>query len=384
MIWFCGERRDWRAASRALTMNDVGRATAVSGVISLGILGGILVAGLWPFHQPANAVAWLERENGVRFGRHGIVLSSITLRLPSADKSCSVEIWVRPGRPWQSGTLLALLDPGGPRTVSVHDDASDLVLKRDRVTGIDIDDVFSKPKWSLITIASASTRTAVYVDGVLARAVTGFSFCPDFDPQIVTGTSPATGQSWSGELRGLAIYGVELDALAVHSHYREWLGKGKPAIATSERLLALYTFNEGQGRAVRDRAGNGADLYIPERYSIPRQIFLEPFWSEFRPSRSYVKDVLINIAGFVPLGVWFYCYGSWIRPIRRAGLAAVILGALISLTIEVLQSYIPTRTSGTTDLITNTLGTYLGVLLCRSYAFGPLVRKILVMLDLTQ
>jgi len=83
-------------------------------------------------------------------------------------------------------------------------------------------------------------------------------------------------------------------------------------------------------------------------------------------SWGYWKGLLKNIIGFIPLGSCFYAYFSLVRHCKRPALITIILGATISLTIEVLQGYLPTRDSGTTDLITNTLGTYGGIMVCKA------------------
>ena len=112
------------------------------------------------------------------------------------------------------------------------------------------------------------------------------------------------------------------------------------------------------------------NLHIPEKYGVLDQIFLEPFWEEFSLSRSYWSAALKNIVGFIPFGFCFFaCLSA--RKVRRAALVTVILGTLVSLTIEILQASLPTRDSGMTDLFTNTLGAYIGVLACN--AIGPVL-----------
>jgi glycopeptide antibiotics resistance protein len=92
-----------------------------------------------------------------------------------------------------------------------------------------------------------------------------------------------------------------------------------------------------------------------------------------RTQHSYVKNVLINIAGFVPLGLVWSAYLSSVRRMRCAAAATVMLGFTVSFTIEILQASLPTRYSGMTDIITNTLGTCIGVALYHAIAL-PLAR----------
>ena len=148
-----------------------------------------------------------------------------------------------------------------------------------------------------------------------------------------------------------------------------WKENRQADLAKSQGVVALYLFNAGSGKVVRSQVGSSPDLLIPERFLVVHKWFLEPFWKEFRPGWSYWKDVAINVGGFIPLGFFFYSYFSLVRRIKHPAMVTIAVGFLVSLTIEVLQAFLPTRDSGTTDLITNTFGTVLGLIL-----FGWTVR----------
>ena len=87
---------------------------------------------------------------------------------------------------------------------------------------------------------------------------------------------------------------------------------------------------------------------------------------EFRPSRSYAYDLATNIAGFVPLGMVVFSYLAWTRTRWKAMLVATLFCGALSFSIEVMQYCVPSRGSGITDIITNTLGAGLGAMLVQS------------------
>jgi len=345
-------------------------------------LCGILVAGLWPFHSPRNQVHWLDKENGLRFGDYGTILSAGIFENASSDGlSCSLEIWLEPASPWKVGTLVAFYSPFPPQQFSLQQSHTDLALQRDiedshhqdQLAAMFVDKVFRK-KRLFVTVTSDGLNTAVYIDGHLLTRSLGFGLSiKDLTGKLIIANSPLQNDSWSGQLRGLAIYSSELNAAQVIQHYKDWTRKGKPAIAQNERALALYLLDEHSGTIIHNQAKSSIDLYIPERYLVVHQLFLEPPWKEFHRQRGYLNNVLINIAGFIPLGFCFCVYFSSARRLRSAAVATVIVGLVVSLTIEVLQAYLPTRDSGVTDVITNTLGTCVGVV-CYHAAALPLAR----------
>jgi hypothetical protein len=157
------------------------------------------------------------------------------------------------------------------------------------------------------------------------------------------------------------MYQTQLNANEVLAHYSTWTRTDRPAIGRDGHAFGLYLFDEHNGTVIHDQTGLGVDLRIPDKYQVLDKIVLEPFWSEFSISPSYWYAVCKNIIGFVPLGFCFYAWWSLVLRPKRAALATIALGTTVSITIEILQGFLPMRQSGTSDIITNMLGTSLGV-----------------------
>ena len=345
--------------------------------ICLIVLSGILVAALWPFHSPQNQVTWAGNENALHFGRYSTALSSGILALTTPDRpSFSVELWIEPDLTWTTGTILSFYRSSNNTLLSVRQNYTDLVLQysdKSRVAEVSVDDVFRKPR-AFVAITSNAQHTAVYIDGQLAQQAT--SFWPasgNLSAQLVLGDSPLRSTSWRGQLRGLAIYKCELTSAQVARDYSAWAEGQASLLDENTNILALYLFDEHTGKIIRDRIKPGIDLYIPRRYRVVDHLLFEPPWSEFRTQSNYLKDGLLNVAGFVPLGYVLSLYFIGVRKAKWSELGIILFGACVSFTIELVQAYLPTRYSGITDIVTNTLGTAVGVALYR-FTAAPLAR----------
>jgi VanZ family protein len=349
----------------------------ILGAVCALILWGLLVAALWPFNPiPPNEVSWLPAEDGLRFGDRATIYSSGVFDATRWDEEsfCSLEIWLQPDRAYanHSHTILVFYRADNPfqfRLTQYHDS---LFVRRDyrdqqnrlETAEIEIDHAFRRDEKVLLTITVGLRGTSVYRNGEFVDAFRRFGLsCKNLSGQLVLGSSPLFYETWQGSLLGLAIYNQGLTAEQVSKHYAMWTQKRASEAFKNDGAIAVYSFGERSGRTIRNGTGPGPSLFIPETFGVLHKRLLTPPWEEFSPDLGYVWDLVINIAGFIPFGFFVCAYLAWNRQWNRAAAMTIVSGGILGLTIEILQWFIPSRSSGVTDIITNTLGTGLGAML---------------------
>ncbi len=355
----------------------------------MAILIIILVTGLWPFNFfPRNAVAWLPDQNGVHFYGQGIISSHNRQQdhpFPFPDTSITLEIWLRPMT--ETGNILTYSDSKTPDILSVGQWKSHLIIRSRtddpaaRKRGkpyqeIGLRNALLKNQDSFITITSGPEGSAVYVSDkladvyprhrLLARNTSG-------NVRLILGNS-STGESyWNGNLMGLAIYNRVLSADQVSRDYRSWRENDHAMIKRSDGLVGLYPFNERKRSIVHNEINANDTLTIPERFKPVQRKILSPFWPESLWNLSFISDVTTNILGFIPFG---FCFSAlFLKTVCQRRLASymivAILGMGISLAMELIQAYLPTRDSSLMDVMSNSTGTILGVVIFQILTQDP-------------
>ena len=347
-------------------------------VLCGGILCALFAVGLFPFQAPKNQVEWLDNRNGLQFSRFSSILSAVAFHAKAAnyDTPESIELWAAPNS-LRSTSTIASFDgsdhPGVGFLLRQYKDA--LVVRQhyvdnqavSRVEWLTVAKAVHEATPIFVTITLGKQGTSIYLDGVLGEAfATLGTSANNLTGRLVLANSPQANDSWPGQILGLAMYRSQLTPEQVAEHYESWTKTQQPVIREDEAPFAVYLFNERKGNIVRNQLDSAGDLIIPERYFVLHPRVFSSVVRDYRANRQYWQDIGVNLAGFIPLGFCVAIYLSEVYAIKRPAAATIAVGLLISLTIESLQVFLPTRSSGSTDLITNTLGTAIGVLFYRS------------------
>ncbi|MBQ2729238.1 MAG: VanZ family protein [Clostridia bacterium] len=85
-----------------------------------------------------------------------------------------------------------------------------------------------------------------------------------------------------------------------------------------------------------------------------RSVNFIPFYYDSDVGRFHLKEVIMNVLVFVPFGMYLKMLGASVGK-------SILIGFLCSLFFEIIQFIFAIGSTDVTDLITNTLGTVLGI-----------------------
>lgn len=358
------------------------------GALCLALCLTFLLVGLWPFEFfPENKVHWVGDPIGLRFRggsegldheAGGLAFTPHPLIGSVRNSSFSIEIKLRCNREPRSSVpgILVFCDEEKKPSLFLGQWKSCLIVRRFN------NDIPRGRKWKEASICSALTAGATrlitlvtnesgsvfYVDGKVQKRFPRLSLMPEPGSlgghYLLLGNTPESTNGWMGDILGVALYDRSLSDEEVMESYHSWGRSEEGVRKKKEGLFLHYGFQKISGEKVEDYSGRGNDLLIPSHAKFKSRV-LAPV-DIAAVSRGYlIRDVLINIIGFIPLG-FFLCIflaGRTNLSIPIIASAATLGGAAISLFIELVQSQIPVRTSSATDLMSNALGAGLGGLL---------------------
>ncbi len=349
--------------------------------MSVAVLSGILIFGLRPLgFNYSNGVNWIKDQPGIRFSEYGIAYTNPFIELIGGEISkpdeFSVEIALNPASYNKEGFnfIMALhngsdrhqLLMGQYRSWIILMNGDDYDHKR-RTKRIVVNIASRLPTTRFVTVTTGEAGTEIYLDGKLVRTKKDLTLnIPDGSKtRLLMGNAPNGKRSWQGDIYGLAFYGYRFTAQDAARHFDRWAQARNFSFAKKDKPFVLYVFDDKKGQRALDHAGGNHHLEIPSRMQVLEKKIFSPAWPVFKFNRNFIQDIVVNLAGFIPFG--FVLAATLIKLggtfKKHDVFITVSFCFAVSLIIEILQAWIPSRSSDILDLMLNTLGALTGAIM---------------------
>ncbi len=329
-----------------------------------GYLAIVIVACLWPFNFfQANLIGW-DSSGGLRFTPPAIAYMAGDVSAIKAVRKFSLLVHCsspEKGMSGRQGTILGYSINAERRNFAFEERVGGVIFRvysRGRRWPLEVrfpDDRKSPERW--IVVRYDGKILGGLINGKRIRDVNaGRLDFSGWDPSypLVIGNEGDGKSPWNGDVDTIAL----LDS----AWSFESLQHPAALIDRSSPLL-LLVFEGARESASADRSRlQPLSVTIPDRFKPARRVILE----KPRLSISDLPDILINIIGFVPLGFFTTLAFRPASPRDRWGLpVAMIAGLVVSTAMELLQAYLPTRSSSMNDVLSNTAGMIPGYYLAK-------------------
>ena len=347
----------------------------------------LLLAGLWPFDFfPKNNVRWIPDQQILRFGRYGVAYSPKPIEIPGTTldfrKPVQLEVTIRPGNEpgYLIPRILSICDENSSELFFVGQWMNHLILRlsteSDPSSGsyweTGVDNLFRTDRSVNIGICFNESGMNIFIDGKFVKSLAGYTLSRFSGRRtrivFLLGNSPAGDNPWEGDLQGISI---RQDIPPQREHGNPDGHVADPwTVAGGNIAVVIDNDPSGKtpGMVLRTGTKPFSEILIPSTFRPLKRKILFPPWKETLFNRPFWRDVAINVIGFIPFGFFFYAWRRNSAPGQRIprAMAVVMLGAGISIAIELLQAILPTRDSSLTDVAANVLGTYVGICLFRT------------------
>ena len=342
------------------------------------IVSAILFFGLWlKGNRFSNGAAWLTDKPGIRFANYGLAYTPSLQKLSDIDHlfkdGFSIELAIRPAARQNANFGFVLCLHGGQdrdqlllwqwRSHVIVMNGDDYSHKR-REPRISINTESFENRPIFLNLTSGQEGTRIWINRNVAKTDVNLklSIPNGGGTRLTLGNSVYGNNPWEGDVMGLAVYELVLNEEETAQHFSQWTRSQSFRFAAAYQPLLLYTFESGPGGRVLDRSGNGLDLLVPPKMMVLQKRFLAFPWEKLQLNPSLISDVVVNLLGFIPLGLVMAILlhqskGFWGN---HAMAASVLFCFLLSLGIEITQAWMPWRSSDLHDLLLNTAGGWIG------------------------
>jgi glycopeptide antibiotics resistance protein len=344
----------------------------------VAIFFAILFFGLRPKDFSfSNGVNWISDRTGIHFRKYGISYTNhFNDKIEdntTESNNLSLEIAFKIEKPYRSGFNFNFAIHGGEDSNQllmaqwhswiIFMNGDDYAHKR-KSNRIFIDTASFPDSPIFLTMTTGSHGTKLYCDGKLVQEKKDLTLeLPSGGKsRLLLGNSVYGTNPWEGDIYGFAFHRSTLTDEDIAIHFNRWSEKQNFSFAKTDKPLVLFLFNEKEGELANDYTAGNDPLNIPKEMKIWERKILVPPWQDFKFEQNNVEDILINVIGFMPLG--FFLFATMNRldgnPMKHGILITVMVCFILSLSIEIVQAWIPSRSSSMTDLISNTFGGWIG------------------------
>jgi len=352
----------------------------------------ILFFGLNPKEYDfSNHVSWIGDGPGIRFDKYGFAYAELDSELPkwiSSREGFSILMVFQSERLDNNGS-------GHILTIHPGEDKNQLIIwqwyshiiamnnndyaHRRKIGRVSAEIPTSPAQQIFLSLTAGKNGTRLYFDGkvVSSNQSLHLNFPAGTKERLILGNSVYGNGSWHGNISGLALFDRELPPEAITFLYNAWHENGSFTDAEKENPFLHYFFNEKEGARSIDHTGSSTHLLIPERATPLKKNILTGTLSNSGLTGSLTQDIAINLIGFIPLGFFFAALivNLGVIPGKRSLVYTVIFCFAVSLSIELIQAWMPSRSSQSLDLLLNTAGAWIGALLSNTFTQKKYFKK---------